>query len=128
LPQSVRLLTPPDKIEYYEGEYFDPTGMTFEATYEDGSVKVLSDFEIVLPTKSFVYYKDNKVKIKVYTPAPYEIEIEVIVNKFDPEIILQDFNFTRDCYGNYILTSWKETLNGNPSAEMIVPNNSWIVI
>ena len=34
----------PTKTEYYEGEYFDPTGMVLTAVYEDKSTAVVTDY------------------------------------------------------------------------------------
>ena len=45
----------------------------------------------------------------------------------DPFILI-DFEYTANNDGTYTLTGWKETLNGEPSNEMIIPNNNKIVL
>lgn len=43
--------------------------------------------------------------------------------------ILQDFEYVKDSdTGNYILTAWKETLNGEPSTELVIPDTDEIQI
>ena len=86
----------PDKTEYYEGEYFDPTGMVLTAVYEDKSTAVVTDYSYK-PSRALrigdesvliVYYEDRytqtaEVKITVkentrklaslkITEAPYK--------------------------------------------------------
>ena len=36
-PQSIRIVTPPDKTSYYIGESFDPAGLSLSVTYNDGT-------------------------------------------------------------------------------------------
>ena len=43
---KLEITTQPSKVEYYEGESFDSTGMVIEATYKDGSIKVIDDYTI----------------------------------------------------------------------------------
>lgn len=44
-------------------------------------------------------------------------------------IILQDFEYVKDSdTGNYILTEWKETLNGEPSNDLVIPDTDEIQI
>ena len=38
---ALEILTPPTKTEYAAGEKFDPTGMTLQATYRDGSAETI---------------------------------------------------------------------------------------
>ena len=49
-----------------------------------------------------------------------------IVNAIDITEALADFEYTTNDDGTYTITSWKETLNGEASTEMIVPDNSLI--
>ena len=52
---------------------------------------------------------------------------EVFANKINTA--LQDFNYTiNETTGNYLLTGWKGTLNGVASTEVLVPNNSAIIV
>lgn len=43
--------------------------------------------------------------------------------------ILQDFTYVKDtATGNYVLTGWKGTYNGEPSTEIIIPDTDQIQI
>jgi hypothetical protein len=42
------------------------------------------------------------------------------------DFILQDFDYTANDDGTYTLTNWKQTLNGEPSTKMVIPNYSVI--
>ena len=41
---GIKVTTPPDKVNYVEGEKFDPTGMIVTGTYNDGSTAVINDY------------------------------------------------------------------------------------
>lgn len=43
---SIRVKTPPNKTEYFEGENFDKTGIIIEATYKNGDTKEVTDYTI----------------------------------------------------------------------------------
>ena len=43
---SISVTKNPDKVNYLEGELFDPAGMTVVAVYSDGTEKTLEDFRI----------------------------------------------------------------------------------
>lgn len=44
------------------------------------------------------------------------------------EETLVDFEYTKNENGTYTLTNWKETLNGESSTEMIIPDNRSIIL
>ncbi len=48
---SISVEKAPDKVRYYEGDAFDPTGMKVTATYSDGSVRELTDYKLSAPAK-----------------------------------------------------------------------------
>ena len=50
----------------------------------------------------------------------------VTIESFNPDIHLIDFYYFKNDDGDYILTGWKETYNGEPSTECIIPANSLI--
>ena len=50
VPEPVELLNiavtqQPNKVDYYVGEHFDPTGMEVTAYYDDGSEKIVTDYQ-----------------------------------------------------------------------------------
>ena len=44
--EKIEVTRYPDKMEYYTGETFDPTGMEVTAVYSDYSTEVVTDYEI----------------------------------------------------------------------------------
>lgn len=42
---SISVTKEPDKVRYFEGESFDPTGMTVTALFSDGSEKEITDYK-----------------------------------------------------------------------------------
>ena len=48
---SISVSTPPDKTRYYEGDDFDPAGMTVTATYSDGTVAELNGYGLSVKGK-----------------------------------------------------------------------------
>ena len=44
--KDIQIQTPPTKTTYYEGENFDATGMVVKANYNDGTSKVITDYNI----------------------------------------------------------------------------------
>ena len=114
----------PDKLTYIQGEKFDSTGMEVIAIGEDGSIGTINDFDVeyVLNSTVNIYYTD-KFSGEIFTTS-----IEVEVTEFDPVVQLIDFEYTTNEDGTYTLTGWKQTLNGEPSTEMIIPDNNLIIL
>ena len=114
----------PTKTEYVQGEKFDADGMIITAIAGDGTKKVIEDYtfqEYVIST--------NGVNVQyVEAGIIYDVNVPLTVIPFDAVTTLIDFNYTTNDDGTYTITSWKGTLNGEPSTEMIVPNNSKIII
>lgn len=68
---------------------------------------------------------------ETFTFGPwYQYTLSKYVNKDElAAVILQDFEYVKDKdTGNYILTEWKETLNGEPSNDLVVPDTDKIQI
>lgn len=53
---------------------------------------------------------------------------EYISNTPTMEEILIDFEYTVNDNGTVTLTAWKQTLNGVPSTEMVIPDDSRIIL
>lgn len=60
----------------------------------------------------------------------YQYTLDKYVSKDDlAAVILQDFEYVKDTdTGHYILTEWKETLNGEPSNDLVIPDTDEIQI
>lgn len=95
----------------YEGDYIipsynDDTSMIFEGWYTDKDCTQENKFNHDIDISSL---KTNITLYAKYVPA-----------------ILIDFEFIDNGNGTYTLIDWKETLNGEPSTRMIIPNDSRI--
>ena len=79
---SIAVTTPPTKIQYQEGEVFDPTGMVVTATYSNGETKTVSNYTVLngnqiskdAPTVTISYTENG-----VTATTAYEVEFAVTV-------------------------------------------------
>ena len=87
---SLKIKTPPTKTEYKEGQSFDRTGMVIEATYKDGTTKVIDDYTINDEknlkdgqTEVSIVYGNITIKQEItVTPNPLvEIKVKQAPNK-----------------------------------------------
>lgn len=117
--------TLPTKTSYIKGEVLDTTGMVVTATLENGNEIILDSSKI-----EHVNVMGNTVEIKCRDDFRenefYTTTIEVEVSEFDPAVVLIDFDYVEEENGTYTITGWKQTLNGEPSTELIIPDNSLI--
>lgn len=130
LPTHIEVTKLPDKLEYEQGDTLDPSGMEVTAFYPDGQTQIVENIEILpVDDREFLYNIGiNAVPIKAKLPLSYTTTVNNInVVKFDYESALIDFNYTVNPDGSITLDSWKQTLNGQPSTEMIIPNNGLII-
>ncbi len=75
----------PKKTTYYEGEYFDPTGMVITARYEDKSSAVITDYSyrpntplrLGIDTVT-IYYSEDRVVQSVDIPITVEENTRVL--------------------------------------------------
>lgn len=72
-PVSLDIISPPTKTAYKSGEDFDTTGMVVQATYSDGSTKIVDDYyfyaDIHLGTESVsINYSDKNQYVYVDCP------------------------------------------------------------
>lgn len=118
---SIKVTTSPNKTEYIAGERFDSTGMIVTATCQDGSQINVTDYEYDIIVKS------SNVMIS-YEEAgnTYTTTLQVDLTPYDAEAALIDFEYTANSDNTYTITGWKGTLNGEPSTEMVVPDNGLI--
>lgn len=122
---SMEITTMPDKTSYVEGDNLDLTGMVVTLTRDDGSKEIIESYTCT-ETRT-----DSSLTVVIeYTECgqTFTETLEFTVTPFDPAIQLVDFEYTDNGDGTYTLTGWKQTLNGEASTEMIIPNNSLIVL
>ena len=114
---EIKITTLPNKIEYSEGEKFDPTGVVLTIFREDGTSEIVDDY---------IYHVSYNGKVQNVTFIYVEFGIKYITTLADA--LLEDFNYTNNGDGTYTIVEWKETLNGSPSTEMIVPDFDGIIV
>lgn len=123
--KSISITTNPTKMSYMDGDHLDSAGMVVTATCEDGTTREITGF-----TCDNYVTVNNPVFVISYTEGGITCyaNLSVAVTVFDPAIVLIDFNYIDNGDGTYTITDWKETYNGEPSTEMIIPNNEHIIL
>jgi len=120
---GIEVTTDPTTTTYMDGQAFDPTGMVVTATCEDGTTREIKNYtyEVHVVEEEFII---------TYTELgnTFTAIVDLTVNDFNPATVLVDFNYTDNGDGTYSITSWKGTLNGVTSTEMVVPNNKYVIV
>ena len=129
---SIEVTGLPTKTVYIEGEEFDPTGIVLTATYEDSSTKqITSGFTVAGPEK--VNYGDKMLEFSVAYTA-YGVTCtttsNVIIDRVTTltELSLIDFEYVDNGDGTFTIIDWKDTLNGEPSTECVIPDDPNIIL
>lgn len=122
---SIEVTTMPIKTEYIEGvdSTLDLSGMVISAIREDGTKDIVDNYTYT-ETRT-----DNAITVDIQYNEfgeAFHTTLELTIISFDPEVQLVDFEYTAESDGTYTLTGWKQTLNGEPSTELIIPDNSLI--
>lgn len=123
---EIKVTKLPDKMSYTQGELLDTTGMVVTAVLENSDEVIIDDYN-----KDIIPILDSTLEIPYVDEFGNEFTIVIEgfeVKEFNPTIELIDFEYTANADGTYTLTGWKQTLNGEPSTEMIVPNNNLIIV
>ena len=119
----IELTAMPTKTNYIRGEAFDTTGMIVIAVMSDGYTNVIENYSYT------EYVMSDNIEIQyVEVGIVHTLSIPVTITEFDPTVALIDFEYTANDNGTYTITAWKETLNGEPSTEMFIPDNHLINI
>ena len=99
---DLKIITPPTKTEYKEGQNFDKTGMVIEATRKNGSKETVTNYTIedgnnlkVDQTKVTISYEDKTVEqdITVIPNPLMEIKVDKAPNKTN-YVVGQNFDKT----------------------------------
>ena len=123
---EIKVTKLPDKMSYVKGEILDTAGMVVTAVLENGDEVIIDDYN-----KDVIPVLDSILEIPYVDEFGNEFTIVIEgfeIKEFDPTIELIDFEYTINADGTYTITGWKQTLNGEPSTEMIVPNNNLIIV
>ena len=129
--EGITVTSAPAKITYMAGEYFDSTGLVISTVSSDGSTVEVSEF-VVDEIYANTYLTEDVTEIGIsYTDESGEVyttNVPITVTPFDPAVALVDFGYIANDNVTYTITGWKETLNGESSTEMIIPNNGLIIV
>ena len=83
--QDIKIITPPNKTEYFVGENFDKTGMNVKAIYSNGIAKDVSDYTIIDGTnlvdgqKSVTIEYGGKIASQAITVKVKTLPVEKII-------------------------------------------------
>lgn len=122
---KITINTQPTKTNYIAGDYFDPAGMIVAASYDDGSIKQITDYRI--PTN--VLAVGTPYVTIFYTEMGIEVSADINITVTEhPSESLKDFNYIINDDGTYTITGWKGTFNGVTSTECVVPDNELIIV
>ena len=119
----IEVTTMPTKLTYVDGEPFDATGMTVTAIYQNGESKIIDDYVVTINS-----YGDVVMVSYIENGITCTVNVDITVIPLNPSEYLVDFEYTDNTDGTYTITGWKGTLNGVSSTEMIIPNNSKIIV
>ena len=120
---NIEIVKLPNKTNYTDTEEFDPTGMIIHANTYDGYTEEITDYEY----DKYVTTGTDFHEIR-YTKYGITNILHVPITTRNLEVALQDFVYTTNEDGTYTIIEWKETLNGEPSTRMILPNSDLIIV
>lgn len=109
-------------------EYVDNAAVSIDATLtiEGAAADAKAVGDAINAPKDYILLTDQ-VSGKKYRIYMRDGNL-VSEREFDPTTDLVDFEYADNDDGTYTITSWKGTCNGQPSTEMIIPNNSAIIL
>lgn len=121
---GIEITKMPNKLNYTEGEIFNPEGMEVVGYCEDGNIIIINNY-----TYPKTPISSNIITISYEEAGKTYIEnINISISPFNPEEVLIDFYYTANEDGTYTITDWKGTYNGVSSTKIIVPDNTLIKI
>ena len=100
--KEIKITTPPNKVNYKEGESFDKTGITVEVIYEDGTSSVIENYTIendknLKPTQTeiIIKYEGKIVKQPITVKENKLMKIEITKEPNKTEYVVgEDFDKT----------------------------------
>lgn len=98
---------------------FDPTGMVVVADFQDGTTIEITDYTVSI-NDGVTTITYNQLGVLYTTSFTTEMVLA--------EQALIDFEYIANDDGTYTLTGWKQTLNGAPSTEMVIPDYDVIIV
>jgi hypothetical protein len=123
----MEILSMPEKLDYFIGDEVDLTGISVKVVYEDATEEETTN---VYPNIEYVKKSTSEIKV-IYKGDYGQYAVEIIpitVHETDPASIFMDFEYIDNGDGTYTATAWKGTYMGEPSSEMIIPDNLLVVL
>ena len=113
----------PNKTTYIEGDLFDPTGMIINRINIDNTLTEITNYvyDEYVTTPFIISYVDN-------IGVNHTASIELTINEWTPDDVLQDFTWVDNGDGTYTITDWDGTTNGKPGTEINIPNANYIIL
>ena len=109
-----------------KGEPIDLSNLVVTATYEDGTVSEITEYTVSQSTVD-----DETIAITITCAEMSNSYNVAVFQRFDQNTLSNlfiDFVYTDNGNGTYTITDWKGTLNGQPSTEIVVPDNRQIIV
>lgn len=121
---EIIVTTLPSKTDYTDTELFDPTGMIVITVDENGNEVEITDYTY----DKYVTTGSSTHEIRYTNNFGISFIAEIPITTRTLEVALADFTYTTNDDGTYTITGWKETLNGEPSTRMVVPNSELVIV
>lgn len=113
-------ITSMPKIEYSVGEEFDPTGMEL-ALFLNNS----NPHQVKITDYTYIVNEDDVCVISCsYNGQEYTVELQLTFGN----TLLSDYEYVDNGDGTYTIVGWNGTLNGEPSTEMVLPDDSSVIL
>ena len=118
-----------DNMNYIEGMRLSKEDFIVTAFYIDGSSRHITEYDLIVD-EILTLDSTNAEAVFTFNGKSYSDNITFTVVELDPEIknMLIDFQYDINRNNTYTLTDWYQTYNGNPSTELIIPDNPNIVL
>lgn len=110
----------------FAGESIDTSNLVVMATYEDGAVVEITEYEV-----SQYMVDDETIEVTITCAGmsnSYDVAVFRRFNQNELSDLFVDFYYTDNGNGTYTITDWKGTLNGQPSTKIVVPNSRQIIV
>lgn len=122
--ESISITKMPNKMNFIpDKDTLEESGIEITAHYQDGSSEIITNYtyEMILDSDYIdISYTKNGITCVV------KLEGVVISSAQSIEEVLIDFTYADNGDDTYTITDWKGTYNGEPSTEIIIPEDKRI--
>lgn len=126
---EIKIIGLPTKTHYIEGETFDPTGLKVIVVGDKGSNVEIADYTVTEPEITRAGNIEFTVSYTHIDGTVYSVTKSIpITCTTQTELSLIDFKYKDNGDGTFTIIDWKDTLNGEPSTECIIPDDPNIIL